>query len=132
MHYLNNFNVTNMAPRPESYLNDVVTAQAVPEADRAALYVPETFVWCLCSNNPNCGPLGGARSLRVRRQGGTSRRAGSLTATTSPPYRQRVSSLFCQLLGLCVWCDVVWRWQWPKHAQTSSQWTSTAFCTLTK
>ena len=38
VHYLNNFNVTNTAPRPESYLNDVITAQAVPEADRAALY----------------------------------------------------------------------------------------------
>ena len=42
IHFLNNYNVSTSLPRPESYLNDVTTAQAVPSADRPALYVSRT------------------------------------------------------------------------------------------
>jgi alpha,alpha-trehalase len=37
-HILNNYNVTNFRPRPESYWNDLQTANAVPEEERPALW----------------------------------------------------------------------------------------------
>ncbi len=47
---LNNYNVTNNRPRPESYMNDLHTASLVPPEQQAALWANiATVRMCVCS-----------------------------------------------------------------------------------